>query len=430
MIKSVFVVGFQSAFVVASSFARGVLLARILGPHQYGLALILITITAALDLFADAGIDRFVVQNRFGPRPDVMATSHAFRVGGSLIVGLGVAALAYPLSIFFDAPELAIPIALTGGVVSIRGFANLAYKLQQRERRFGSETTIYVSMYGADLLVTGLIAWLTHSYLAVLAGVYVNALLHLGLSHLLAKQPYSFMPRRRLVGLVSRFSLPIYINAAMLLAAVQGDRLVVAASFSKQQLAFYAAACAIGQGVVGLAARVTMNTLLPVLSSRGSFEQRRRKNTLLGAMIVGGSVVFLFGLSAVGPFVVPLLYGPAFSGLGVLIFASAVVQMIQLEQGWLTTLLMANGLTRNFPKITVLRAAAFPAAFGFLALGTGLLSIPLAFAVGATLSLAMSYYSARSLKLIDVRLIIVSFARIALALAAVLLLARMQNAHY
>lgn len=425
MLRSIFVVGSSSAFVVASSFLRGVILARILGPHQYGLALILITVTGALDLFADAGIDRFIVQNRFGYRADILRTSHAFRVGGSAFVGLAIVALAYPLSLAFHAPELAVPIAATGGVVGLRGFMNLSYKLQQRDRRFGSETIVYGAMFGSDLLVTGCLAFWTHSYWSVLGGAYVNAIAGLVVSHLLATKPYSFAPRARLVKLVSRFSVPIYLNAAILLAAAQGDRLVIAASFSKKDLAFYAAACAMGQGVIALSGRVVMNILLPVLSPRtGTIETRRRNANLVGATIIAGSVVMLAGLTTLGPWAVPLIYGPAFHGLGMLIFASGVIQMIQLEQSWLTTLLMANGLTRDFPRITTLRAIAFPAAFAFVALGFSILAIPLAFAVGATLSLVMSYYSARTLGVIDRRLVAVSFTRIAVCLLAVLWLAR------
>jgi hypothetical protein len=121
-----------------------------------------------------------------------------------------------------------------------------------------------------------------------------------------------------------------------------------------------------------------------------------------------------------------MLYGPAYANLQALIFASAIVQMIQLEQGWLTTLLMANGLTARFPMITVMRAAAFPAAILFVSMGMSLLAIPLAFALGAALSLASSYHAARRLKLIDRRLVIVSFTRICLTAGLVLLLARMR----
>lgn len=425
MLKNIFIVGSSYAFIYANTFLRGIILARILGPHDYGLALILIAITGALDLFADAGIDRFVVQNRFGHRPDLMRTAHAFRVGGSAVVGSVIVLLSYPVSRAFDAPELWLPIALTGGIVTLRGFVNLSYKLQQREHRFGREASIHATVYTIELLATTLVALWTKSYLAVLVGAYLNAITHVALSHIFSKGPYSFIPKGRLMGLVSRFSLPIYLNAALLLAAGQGDRLVIAASFSKRDLAFYATASAIGAGITGLAGSMTMNIMLPRLAPRegGPGLSRLRINQLTAA-IIAASLVFMFAISLAGPSLVELVYGPAFTGLGILVMAAALVQMIQLEQGWLTTILLANGLTARFPSITIMRATAFPAALLMVAAGFSIVAVPLAFALGAALSLAMSYQAARQLNLIDGRLILVSFARVALTAAAVVLLAR------
>jgi len=424
MIKSLFIVGFGSAFGMATTFLRGVILARILGPSEYGLAVILVAITGALDLFADAGIDRFIVQHRYGARSDLMRTSHAFRVWGSTIVGIGIVALAYPLSLIFKAPELALPIALTGGVVALRGLINMSYKLQQREHRFERETYIDTARFSVEVVVTTVVALMTHSFWAVLVGAYANAVVQVAMSHLLASGPYSFRPRARVVGLVARFSTPIYINAAILFAASQGDRMVVAAMFSKRQLALYAAASAIGQGISALASRMTMSILLPRLAARGGdIVERRRRTNQLGALMIAGSLLFLLGMGVLGAPVVRILFGPEYGGLRNLIIACSIKEMIQLEQNWLTTVLMANGRTTLFPVITGVRAFAFPAAIIFASMGLSILSIPLAFALGATLSLGMSYYAARPLHLIDRRLLIGSFARVVIAIVAVALLA-------
>jgi O-antigen/teichoic acid export membrane protein len=425
MIRNVFIVGFSSAYGIGTTFVRGVILARILGPHQFGLAIVIISITSALDLFADAGIDKFVVQSRFGHRSDVMRTSHAFRIGGSAVVGLAIVLLSYPVAVIFHAPELWLPIALTGGVVTLRGLVDLSYKLQQRKHRFESETIIDTCRYTADLAVTATVALLTHSFWCVVIGAYVNAFVHLAMSHFMSVQPYSFRPRRQLVSLVGRFSTPIYINAALLLAAMQGDRLVVAAMFSKSELAMYAAAGAIGQGIVGVAGKITTSMLLPVLAApKATFSDRKRQTNWLGLAFIVASLIFVLGMSTAGPAVVRLLYGKSYGGLTTIIFAAAIVQMIQIEQGWLTTLLMANGLTKQFPLITIMRAAAFPIAILCVSLGYSILAIPMAFAVGAAMSLASSYYAARSLKLIDRRLIIASFIRIIVATAAIAVLAK------
>jgi len=421
--RRLFLVSFYSGFGIAASFARGILLARILGTDQFGLAVILISILGAMDLFADAGIDRFVIQNRFGHRFDMMRTSHAYRVFGSGIVGGVVLILSYPLALIFNHPPMWSAIAILSGVIVLRGFVNLDYKLEQRQHRFGAETRIDIARFTIELLVLLCIALTTKSYWAVVIGAYANAFVHLLISHVMARGKYSFIPRRRVVGLVARFSTPIYINAALLFAAMQGDRLVVAASFTSHQLALYAAACALGQGAIALLGKVIMNVFLPVFSS---VSQQREKGRIIvnriGMLLIAGSVIFVVALTIAAPPLVTLLYGPEYIGLRAIIFASAIVQMIQIEQAWLTTLLMANGLTREFPKITIMRAIAFPIAVVFASWGLDILAIPLAFAIGTLFSLIMSYRAAIPLKLIHPYLMVVSFMRIALAIAAVAVL--------
>jgi hypothetical protein len=100
------------------------------------------------------------------------------------------------------------------------------------------------------------------------------------------------------------------------------------------------------------------------------------------------------------------------------VFAAAIFQMVQIQQSWLTSLLIANGLTSRFPLITLMRAVAFPTAIAFRLMGFSLVCIPLAFAFGATLSLGVSYKAARPLGLIAKPIIAVSFASIAVAIAA------------
>ena len=422
-LNNVAVIAASSVLQAAVVFAKGVILARILGVHQFGLAVIIIAITGALDMFADAGIDRYIVQSRFGYRPDVINTSHAYRVAGSTIVGILIGALSFPLSIVFKAPELFLPIAATGGIVILRGFVNLGYKLQQRDHRFEQETIIDSTRTIVDLAVTTAAAYYMHSFLAVLVGFYANAITHVILSHIVTRNNYDFRPRRALVKLVGRFSVPIYINATMLFAAMQGDRLVVAAMFNKREVALYAVACTLGQGVTTLIGKVTERILLPVLRPGGKFQSdSKRVVSLLGLLFVIGSFMFELSVCSVGPWATRIIYGPAYVRITGIIFAASIFQMIQLQQAWLNSVIMANGLTIYFPRITLMRSIAFPAAILFGIMGFSIIAIPIAFALGASFSLAMSYYSARKLDLIDRRLPFLSFFVIGISLLAVIVL--------
>jgi O-antigen/teichoic acid export membrane protein len=420
-LRNILVVGVPSLLGAGVSFSKGVVLARLLPVHEFGLGIILVAILSALDMFADAGIDRFIVQHRFGARADVMSTSHAYRVAGSTIVGLGIGLLSYPLAQLFKAPDLWPAIVAMGGVVVLRGLINLSYKLQQRAHRFESETFIDTFRLIADLAVTTTAALIWHSYVAAVIGAYANVLVHLLLSHFWMKaSPYSFRPYGRLMPLIGRFSTPIYINATMLFAAMQGDRMVVAAMFSKQQLALYAVSCTVGQGLSTLISKVSERLLLPMMVSHGlSPAAQRRKINQIGLIMIGGSYVFLIGVASISPLMTRLIYGPFYHGLRPIIAAAAIFQMLQIQQSWLTSILIANGLTKALPLITMMRAAAFPAAILFVSLGLSLVAIPLAFAFGAAASLAVAFYATRRLRLIDGRIVVGVFTGVSLVIVAV-----------
>jgi O-antigen/teichoic acid export membrane protein len=405
--RNLFVIGSSSLIQALAVFAKGVLLARILGVHEFGFAVIIIAVTGALDIFADAGIDRFIVQSRFGHRTDVVSTSHTFRVVGSVIVGCLIALISVPLAQIFHSPSLWAPIAATGGIVGIRGFVNLDYKLQQRNHRFEKETLIDTSRFIVDLSIAITMAAITHSYIAVIYGSYGNALTQLLLSHLLSTGRYSFAPKAKLVQLVGRFSVPIYINATMLFAAMQGDRMVVAGVYSKREVALYAVACTLGQGATTLIGKIIERILLPIFSPRGQSELSMRKTvSSFGAIVIIGSFLFQLSICIFAPFLTRIIYGSAYTRLNGIIYAAAIFQTTQIQQAWVNAVLFSNGLTKPLPRITFMRSAAFPAAIMFAYLGMNIISIPIAFGLGAELSLGVSFYSARRLNLINKWLII------------------------
>jgi lipopolysaccharide exporter len=304
-------------------------------------------------------------------------------------------------------------------VVALRGFTDLRYKLQQRDHRFEAEARIEISRSIAEVAALLAIGLIFHSYWAVVVAAYTNAIVQVLLSHLGAPEPYRLAPRKRLLALVGKFSAPIYFNAALLLVAIQGDRLVVATLFEKSELAFYTVACAISQGLTVVINRVTMNLLLPRMTSKDlTFEARREQVNRLGLGMIALSTGFLIVMTVVGPSVTRLVYGGRYHGLVAIIYASSIVNMIQIEQVWASTLLMANGRTAPLPVITLMRATALPIAIIFAKTGSSLLAIPLAFAVGSAFSLATSYFTSFPLRLVGKRLIAFSFARTTLLIAA------------
>lgn len=417
LFRATMMVAGANSYVIVASFARGVLLARLLGPDEYGLAVILITIAASLDLLTDGGVDQYLVRSRFGARPDVVAVAQAYRVGAACLGAILLIVGARPLASALGAPQLSLAIALLAAPMTARSFSNIGIKLQQRQRRYEQETKVDVLRASAELVALTIAVFFMRSYWAVLIGLSVNAAVQLVASAAICGEPPRISYRPRPARLVARFSSPVIVNSLILFAATQGDRLVIANAFDPARVALYAAACAIGQAGATLLSRVILRVLLPLFGAASvGRPEKRRQADLLTFAVIAASLAIAVGLSLIVPGLVPLIYGPAFSDVRDIVIASAALQMLQIEQAWLTTLMTGAGATAKFPLITGVRALALPLVLPLLWKTANILLAPFALTIGALASLMLSYRALLALNVLSLQPALLSLIRGALTI--------------
>jgi len=90
--------------VFASSFARNVILARLLTKADFGIAATFSMIIALLEFSAKMGVARFLVRDRHGNDPDCVATAHLVQFSVALVSAVIMAVAAWPLAHLFDIP--------------------------------------------------------------------------------------------------------------------------------------------------------------------------------------------------------------------------------------------------------------------------------------------------------------------------------------
>lgn len=416
LFRSASLVGMTGAFVLVVTFLRGVILARVLGPEQFGLAVILITIAGGLDMMIDGGIDQFVVQNRFGKREDVIAAAQYYRFLSAFLFSTLLVVAAPFVADFVSAPGLTNAIRALAVVSAARSLVNLSFKVEQRAGLFGKESLIDFARYAAEILVLLSLAIVLKSYWSLVIAIAANCAVQLYITNVSYANRWFGKQSRRSLRLVGRFSIPISLNSILLFSAMQGDRLVIANALAPLQLATYVAASSFGQAGTALIARVTTSMTLSSFGS-GQFRGEKRQGDArrIHGLFVLGSTVMAIGLAIVVPALVPLAYGPAFAGLQVLVGAVACVNALQVEQGWLTALMTSAGKTRIFPLLTGVRAVSLPLSAVLLAAGQPLTSVCLAAFCGTALAIFPTYWV-----LFKVRL--VSLANVALGVMRIVLL--------
>src|SRR5271154_793955 len=84
-----------------SGLFRYVVLARLLGPEQVGIAATLVVTSSFFDMISDVGGERFVVQDRDGGMVEVQNLVQSVAVGRGALVALAVLICAYPAAYFY-----------------------------------------------------------------------------------------------------------------------------------------------------------------------------------------------------------------------------------------------------------------------------------------------------------------------------------------
>ena len=218
---------FASLVAQASALLRYVVLARLLGPEQLGLAAALNVTAAFFELISDTGGDRFLIQDRHGETAQVQKLVQLVYVGRGLLVAASLVIFAVPIANFSNTPQLAKGLALIALSPLISGFFHLNVRRAQRGHDFRSEAICMIASESAGLVATVIGAWVTRDFTAVVYGVITRAIVVVLASHIQAKRPYRLGWDSEHAPRLARFAAPLMLNGLMIFIASQSDRVFV-----------------------------------------------------------------------------------------------------------------------------------------------------------------------------------------------------------
>ncbi|SOE00753.1 oligosaccharide flippase family protein [Caenispirillum bisanense] len=234
---------------VVLALVRNIILARLLLPDQFGIAISLSVVFATAELAADTGFDRSAVRGGAGDPELRRGTLHTLSLLRGLVIGAIVAACGPLLAHTFGAPEVGWAFALLGVGSVFRGFLNLGIKEVARQYEFWVDAVATgILQLSWTLMVVAF--WLVFDdFRAMLYGLLAGQFLYVAASHLLSPYRWRLRFDRTIAAEVLKYGAPLVPNGITLAAKNLGDRLVVGAYF--------------GLSVVGLYNVVMMTALLP-----------------------------------------------------------------------------------------------------------------------------------------------------------------------
>jgi coenzyme F420 hydrogenase subunit beta len=352
----------------AGSLVRNLLLARLLGAEDMGLAALVALGLRLVEMAGALGLDRFLVQLPAGRSGRAQATLH----GASLLVGAGLAsllAIAGPTLAPILAPSLDATLFLpAAAILMVRGAIHLDYRRQQRHGDF--RAALWVEGVPALLSCLAIPALAVTGPGALVWALLLQAILAALASHLCARRPWRPALDPATLQAAVRFGAPLALNGIAMFAVLQGDRVLVAAELPAAELARFIVVGQCALLPVLAATRVVLSTELPRLArlrEDGAALGARLRGNLGHAALAGAAGAIAF--TAFAPALVPLLFGPDFSptvGLAAAFGAAAALRLVRAVPN---VALMALGRTRALFMAGLPRLGAVVGVFFLIAAG-------------------------------------------------------------
>ncbi|MCV2893392.1 oligosaccharide flippase family protein [Lentibacter sp. XHP0401] len=169
---TVFGFGWSQAMRLISNL----ILTRLLFPEAFGLMALITVFLMGLNMFSDVGVAPAIMQSKRGDERDFLDTAWTIQVVRGILLWLAACVLAWPISLFYDIPELAYMLPVAALTLVISGFNTTRYHEANRHLRMGRITTIDMISQLIGVLAAIVLAYVFQSVWALILSGIIGAL--------------------------------------------------------------------------------------------------------------------------------------------------------------------------------------------------------------------------------------------------------------
>jgi O-antigen/teichoic acid export membrane protein len=248
-------------------FCSGLVLSRLLFPEAFGLSVIVGLVSQGLVMISNVGANQSVVQSPRGDEPIFLDTAFTLLSIRGCTLWLAACAMAYPLAVLLNEPELSklIPVGSLG--VMIGGFSSTSTITLRRHLRIRPLIVIEVTGQLLTFAANVVLAVIFQSVWGLIAGGLVGAVYSTLISHFL-KVGYRnrFRWDRESWLEIYRYGRWIQASSFLCFASGQADKFLIAHYMSMAVLGVYNYAVMLADALSAAVVRVTHGVLFPVFS--------------------------------------------------------------------------------------------------------------------------------------------------------------------
>lgn len=329
------------------------IIARILVPEDFGIAALGITTLALLRTISELPVADSLVRLPEVTRDD-LDTAFTLNVLRGLFVGALLCLASIMLPAIYDDPRLTGILLLLALAPVFQGLASPAMVHFTRALNFRPMTLTNIFGKLASFLVTVMLAWLTASYWAIIAGMVIAPLISSILTFFLAPHRPGFC----LKGARGMLSFAGWITVSQIISSLnqQGDRYFIGGILGTASLGIYAMASTIANMMGTQLIGPLMQPLFAGMS-QFSHDHERLGRALLRGQRYLAFLAFPFGaaLGALAQPAVLVALGPGWSEAASLLTWLAPAVALQTISTPIHSVLLATGHT----KVIAIREGIF-----------------------------------------------------------------------
>lgn len=295
------IIGFGTSQILR--FGSNLILSRLLFPEFFGLMALVNVFVMGLHLFSDIGIGPSIIQNKRGDDPDFLNTAWTIQIIRGFVLWMGSILIAIPIAYIYKEPKLMWLIPAVGLGTVINGFHSTALFTLNRQIAVSKLAIFELSVQFISLVVMVVLAFLTKSIWALVAGSLVSEVLQLVWSHrLIPGQPNRPAWDKEAVKNIISFGKWIFFSTALTFLASQADRLILGTLINATKLGIYGIAYTLADMPRSVVLALSGKVIFPAFSKmanipREAFRAKILKNRrlLLLALAVGLTFLVSFG---------------------------------------------------------------------------------------------------------------------------------------
>ncbi len=358
------VVGFGLAIELGSLFVRTIILARLLGSREFGIASAINTLGAVIEMVSFVGLDRYLVYARDGGSRAALEAAHTLTLARGCIGFCLAVLLAWPVAALIHEGRLGPEFALLAVAPLLRGLVHLGVFQMQRAHRFRPAATAEAVAALTGLAVSAVAAWLHPDHTAILWGLIAQAAAAALLTHAASRLvPYRFSLAAAPLRAALRFGLPLTCNGMLLAASSQLDRMVVGGWLGPSALGIYGLGTTLLMQPINLLMRFATTAWQPSLSAAWHADRHAAFGALAAnlnraAAVAGGCGACI--IACLGAPAITLVFGASYVATDLFCALFAGIVGLRLVRGTLNLFGMAAGATADLALCNSAGLACLP----------------------------------------------------------------------